>query len=81
MKPWQLQEAKSKLSKLVRDAADEPQQITVHGTPVAVVVSQERYEDLVAQKATFLELLRRSPLVGAPLSIKRNRSRTRRLDL
>ena len=81
MKPWQLQEAKARLSELVRAAAEEPQQITVHGTPVAVLVSQEHYEDLIAEKPTFVEFLRRSPLVGAPLTIKRNRSRTRPFDL
>jgi len=81
MKHWQLQEAKARLSELVRAAAEEPQQITVHGRPAVVLVSQEHYEDLIGDKPTFVEFLRRSPLVGVPLSIERSASRTRRLDL
>ncbi len=81
MKHWQLQKAKARLSELVRAAADEPQQITVHGKPAAVLVSQECYEGLIAGKPTFVEFLRRSPLVGVPVSTERNKFRTRRLDL
>ncbi|CAN5840338.1 hypothetical protein BH20GEM1_BH20GEM1_17990 [soil metagenome] len=81
MKRYQLQEAKAKLSQLVRDAEDEPQQISVHGKPVAVVVSQEKYEKLTGNKPTFVQFLRRSPLVGVDLSIERNKSKTQRLDL
>ncbi|MDR3360262.1 MAG: type II toxin-antitoxin system prevent-host-death family antitoxin, partial [Bifidobacteriaceae bacterium] len=36
---WQLQEAKSKLSQLVREAENGPQTITHHGRPSAVVIS------------------------------------------
>jgi prevent-host-death family protein len=81
MKRYQLQEAKARLSQLVRDAADEPQQISVHGKPVAVVVSQERYESLTGLKPGFVEFLRRSPLVGVDLPIKRSKSRARPVDL
>lgn len=75
MKRWQLQEAKARLSELVRAAVDEPQQITVHGRPTAVLVSQERYESLTSDKPTFVEFIRRSPLVGVKLSIERDKSR------
>lgn len=34
---WKLEEAKAHLSQLVRDAEHEPQVITRHGKPVAVV--------------------------------------------
>lgn len=81
MKHWQLQEAKAKLSQLVRDAAEEPQQISVHGKPVVVLVSQECYEELTGEKPTFVEFLRGSPLVGVDLRLERNRSRVRQLDL
>lgn len=36
---WKLEEAKTHLSQLVRDAEREPQVITRHGKPVAVVSS------------------------------------------
>ena len=81
MRRYQLQEAKAKLSQLVRDAEDEPQQISVHGKPVAVVVSQKKYEKLTGDKPTLVEFLRRSPLAGVELPIRRNRSKTRRIDL
>ena len=42
---WQLQEAKNKLSEVVRRACDEgPQEITVRGEPAVVVVSAEEWE-------------------------------------
>ena len=81
MKRYQLQEAKAKLSRLVRDAADEPQEITVHGKPAGVLVSAQRYQDLSGEKPTFLEFLRASPLVGSDLSPKRDKSTTRRRPL
>lgn len=81
MKQWQLQEAKAKLSQLVRDAAEEPQRISVHGRPAVVVVSQERYDDLTGEKPSLSEFLRRSPLVGGDLPIDRNRSQTRPVEL
>ena len=40
MSSWQLQEAKARLSELVKSAEHEgPQEITVHGRPAAVVLS------------------------------------------
>lgn len=45
---WQLQEAKNKLSQLVRKAdSGYPQYITVHGKHTAVILSAEEYEKLV----------------------------------
>ena len=81
MKRYQLQEAKAKLSQLVRDAGNEPQQISVHGRPAVVLVSQDRYDDLAGEKPSFLEFLRRSPLVGVDLRVTRDRSETREVDL
>ena len=49
---WQLQEAKAKLSELVRRARSEgPQTITVRGEPAVVVISIEEYERLLARRA------------------------------
>jgi prevent-host-death family protein len=49
---WQLQEAKAKLSELVRRARSEgPQTITVRGEPAVVVISVEEYERLLARRA------------------------------
>ena len=42
MRHWQMQEAKAKLSEVIKDAEREgPQEITLHGKPVAVVLSRE----------------------------------------
>jgi prevent-host-death family protein len=44
---WQLQEAKSNLSQLIRQAATGTAQVvTLHGKPAAVVVSAEEYARL-----------------------------------
>ena len=42
---WQLQEAKNKLSEVIRCARTEgPQEITVRGEPAVVVISAEEWE-------------------------------------
>lgn len=77
---WQLQDAKARLSELVKSVAtDGPQQITVHGKPAAIVMAADEYDRLITTKPAFVEFLRKSPLVGAPLALRRNRSRTRRV--
>ncbi len=44
---WQLQEAKNKLSEVIRRAREEgPQTITQHGEVAAILVSPKRYEEL-----------------------------------
>lgn len=44
---WQLQEAKNKLSQLIKEASQGvPQYITVRGENAAVLLSSEVYEDL-----------------------------------
>ena len=79
---WQLQEAKNRLSELVRKARDEgPQVITVHGADAAVVVSAEQYAKLSRRKGTLVDFLRKSPLVGEALDLTRSRDRGRPVDI
>jgi antitoxin Phd len=79
---WQLQEAKNRLSELVRKARDEgPQVITVHGADAAVVVSAEQYAKLARRKGTLVDFFRKSPLVGEDLDVTRDRDRGRRVDI
>lgn len=55
---WQLQEAKNKLSQLVKAAGDgTPQYITVHGKSTAVLLSVREYERLSRPKSTLSEAL------------------------
>ena len=78
MAQWQLQEAKARLSEVVKAAqTDGPQEITVHGRPAVVVLSKDHYERLGRRKATFLEFMRGSPLVGVELNTERDKSLTR----
>ena len=66
--PWQLQEAKNKLSQLVEQAMHEgPQEITRHGKKAAVVLSVRDYRRLKARKGTLVDFFRRSPLRGISL--------------
>lgn len=79
---WQLQEAKNRLSELVRKARDEgPQVITVHGADAAVVVSAEQYAKLARRKGTLVDFFRKSPLVGEDLDVARDPDRGRRVDI
>lgn len=79
---WQLQEAKNRLSEVVRKAQHEgPQTITVHGKDAAVVVSAEHYARLPRRKGTLVEFFRSSPLVGLDLSLSRSRDTGRKIEL
>ncbi|NJD32063.1 MAG: type II toxin-antitoxin system Phd/YefM family antitoxin [Gammaproteobacteria bacterium] len=79
---WQLQDAKARLSELVKLAQqDGPQSITVHGKPAAVVLSPAQYERLVGKRLPFVEFIRRSPLAGSRIRTERSRSPVREVDL
>lgn len=82
MHRWQLQEAKARLSALVRRSLDEgPQEISVRGEPAVVVISRAEYDRLRHRKPSFLELLRTSPLVGSELELDRDRTPAREVEL
>ena len=82
MKQWQLQEAKARLSELVRSATkDGPQEITVRGKPEVVVISASEYERLKKRKPRFVEFMRSSPLNGVELDLTRNKSPMREAGL
>jgi antitoxin Phd len=60
-KTWQLQEAKSRFSEVIKLAAIAPQSITLRGVPVAVIVSMDKYKQLTKPKKSLLEILRSAP--------------------
>jgi prevent-host-death family protein len=61
---WQLQEAKARLSELVKRARDDgPQTITVHGQERAVVLSIEEYRRMRAGKPNFRDFLMTAPVL------------------
>jgi prevent-host-death family protein len=82
MQTWQLQEAKGKFSEVVKRAQSQgPQNITVHGEPVAVLISSRDYLRLTHPKPSLVELLRASPLVDSDLEIAREQTPTRKIKL
>jgi prevent-host-death family protein len=79
---WQLQEAKNRLSELVRKAREDgPQVITIHGTDAVVVMAADQFRKLSSRKGTLMEFFRRSPLVGVDLDVARSRDRGRPVTL
>lgn len=77
---WQLQEAKNKFSRVVKQAQQgNPKYITVHGKPTAVVVSIEDYQKLNRPKNSLSEALMNT-LIGQELDITRDRDTGRDID-
>jgi prevent-host-death family protein len=78
---WQLQEAKARLSELVKKAATSgPQEITVRGEPAAVVLSPADYDRLRPDKRkaqNLSDFLLASPLAGLDIEFERDRSLAR----
>jgi prevent-host-death family protein len=78
-----MQAAKAKLSEVVKQAQDiGPQDITLHGRSVAVVLSRADFERLSGQADSLLDFMQRSPLAGVDddaLDLPRDTSLTREL--
>lgn len=78
---WQLQEAKAKLTQLIKEANVEPQIISRHGVNETVVISMEKYKELIGEKEDLVSFFRNSPLYGIDLELKRDPSTIRKVDL
>jgi len=83
MHAWQMQEAKARLSEVIKCAQSEgPQNITLHGQSVAVVVSRALFDSLTGNDASLVDFMRRSPLYGdEDIQLERDTSLTRELAL
>ncbi len=83
MHSWQIQEAKAKLSEVIKCAESEgPQGITLHGQPVAVVMTRALYDQLTGNGQSFVEFMRQSPLFGLEeVSLERDHSLTREVSI
>jgi prevent-host-death family protein len=81
MQSWQMQTAKARFSELVKHAAQEgPQEITLHGRSVAVVVSRELFDRLSGNEQSLVDFMRSSPLAGHDeITFERNRSLPREI--
>ena len=80
---WQLQEAKARLSEVIKKAqAEGPQHITVRGASTAVVLSEAEYEQLVSAGESLVEFMHRSPLYGMDdIEFSRDKSQGREVVL
>jgi len=76
---WQMQEAKARLSEVVKRAESEgPQDITLHGQSVAVVLSRATYERLSGSGHSLVAFMRQSPLYALDeIEFERDKSVTR----
>ncbi len=83
MQAWQMQTAKAQFSEVVRSAKlDGPQDITVHGKSVAVVVSRELFDRLSGNTESLVQFMRQSPLYGMDeIDLSRDKSPNRAIDL
>jgi prevent-host-death family protein len=71
-KMWVLQEAKNKLSQLVKEAQTEgPQIITKRGVETAVVISYAEFQKLKKTKQSVVDFFRSSPLMEVELDLTR----------
>ena len=79
---WQLQEAKNKLSEVVKEARNSgPQVITVRGDEAAVVISIEEFRRLTQSKERLGDFLLNSPLHDSGLEIERDQEFGRDIQL
>ncbi|WP_251151424.1 type II toxin-antitoxin system Phd/YefM family antitoxin [Cellulosimicrobium sp. Marseille-Q4280] len=81
MTSWQVQDAKQRLSEVLRQAADgTPQVITRHGKDVAVVVGIDLYHELTGVRLELVDYLLQAP-EAEDLEVVRDRSTPREVDL
>ena len=71
---WQLHQAKNRLSEVIDSATTEgPQEITLRGKTVAVMLSANDYKRLAHAKPSFVEFMRQSPMAEADLIADRTK--------
>lgn len=82
MQSWQIQEAKARMSELIKRAQEQPQDITSHGKSVAVVLSRSAFDRLSRAEGSLVDFMRRSPLYGADdVTLERDKSPNREIAL
>lgn len=73
MRAWQVQEAKTKLSDLIRSAKLNPQMITVRGHPEVIVISTKQYSKLNKSELSILDVMQKFPHKKMDLAGKRSK--------
>ena len=79
---WQLQDAKSRFSKVVTLAEKgEPQLVTRNGVPTVYIVEASAYDRLIQKSRSRKEVLRNSPCLEIELKLDRQRDGGREVFL
>jgi antitoxin Phd len=79
---WQLQDAKSKFSEMVeRTLVNGAQVVTRRGRKTVVILPFEEYERLTKRVDSLAQFLLASPLPGSDLSIERDKSTPRNIEI
>ncbi len=79
---WQLQEAKSKFSAVIDQAlAHGAQIVTRRGQKTVVIVPFDEYQRLTRQTDSVAKFLLASPLSGSDLTIERDKSIPRSIEV
>jgi prevent-host-death family protein len=79
---WQLQEAKSRFSEVVKEAlVHGPQQITRHGEEVVVILANKDFKRMTRPKGDLVSFFSRSPLAEVDLDLSRSPEPARGVDL
>jgi antitoxin Phd len=80
---WKLSDAKARFSELVREAASEPQRVTVEGKDSVMIVSTEMFSRLLpaSLQPNLYELLSQSPLADLDFDFEAERSPVRDVEL
>ena len=82
MKAWQIQQAKQRLSEVIRLAgSDGPQMITSRGDPVVWVISDKEYVELLSHQESIVDFFQRSPHRDIDLTIERRKDGPRTVEL
>ena len=82
-KGWKLEEAKARLSEVVRQAQDSPQRITVHGQDAVILVSARTFAEMLpaSSEKSLHVLLSSSPLAEIDFDFESVRSPVREPEL
>ncbi len=82
MSSWPLQDAKARLSELIKQVETKgPQEVSVRGEPAVVVIAKKDYDKLVKPKPDLVSFLSQSPLAGTSLDIERDKSPAGEIEL
>ena len=79
---WQLQDAKSRFSKIVKMAeSGNPQLVTRNGVPTVYIVEAKSYDRLMQKSISRKDVLRASPFKEIDLNLERSRDEGREVVL